>query len=82
VVAALPNIGVEKNGVPFSVSNYKADVYEAWQLWSERDVVKCICFSFSILQSRFQITQVQSHHCPTVGQNLQIFALQMLRIQI
>jgi len=27
--------------------NYKADAYEEWQFWLERDTVKCICFSFS-----------------------------------
>jgi len=43
VMAALPIIGVEKSGAPF-VSYYKADVYEAWQLWLERGVVKRICF--------------------------------------
>jgi len=36
---------VEKNAV---LSNYKADTYEAWQLWLERDIVKYICFSFCI----------------------------------
>jgi len=30
------NIGVEKTARR-SHSNYKADVYEAWQLWLERD---------------------------------------------
>jgi len=28
-----------KNGEPFS-ANYKANVYEAWQRWLQRDVVK------------------------------------------
>ena len=26
------------------LSNYKADTYEAWHLWLEGDVVKCLCY--------------------------------------
>jgi len=43
------------------LNNYKADVYEAWQLWLERDVVKkCICFSFSMCSLVFKL-RVQSY---------------------
>jgi len=45
-MAALPNIGMEKRRAV--LSNYKADVYDAWQLWLERNEIKRNCFSFSI----------------------------------
>jgi len=38
------------------LSNYKASVYEAWQLLLElKDVVKHICFSFSIYSLVFKL---------------------------
>ena len=37
------------------LSNYKSNVNEAWQLWLERDVVKRICFSFSICSLVFKL---------------------------
>jgi len=37
VMAAMPNIGVGRKRHAV-LSNYKADVYEPWQLWLERDV--------------------------------------------
>jgi len=33
----------------------KADLHEAWQLWIERDVVKRICFNFSICSLVFKL---------------------------
>jgi len=51
VMTAPPNIGrpMEKKRRAV-LSNYKADVglYEGRQLWLERDVVKRMCFRFSI----------------------------------
>jgi len=35
--------------------NYEAKVYEAWQLWLERDIVKHICFSFLICSLVFKL---------------------------
>ena len=66
VMAALLNIGVEKRRAVFS--NYKADVYEAWQLWLERDVVKRSCFNFRFAAWFSNCTSSKSHHRPTVGQ--------------
>ena len=37
------------------LSNYKAEVYEACQVWLERGVVKRICFSFSICSLVFKL---------------------------
>ena len=37
MIAAMLNIGVGKKRRAI-LSNYKDDVYEAWQLWLERDV--------------------------------------------
>ena len=53
MMAALPNIDVEKNSAV--LSNYKADIYETWQLWLERDVVRHIRFSFSICSLVFKL---------------------------
>ena len=36
------------------LSKYKANVNEAWQLSLQRDVIKCICFSFSICSLIFE----------------------------
>jgi len=74
VMAALPNIGVEKTAC-HSHSNYRADVYEAWQLWLERDVFKRICCSFSICSLVFKLHEFEdSPSIKCAGQNLQIFA--------
>jgi len=78
VMAALLDIGVKKRHAVLSN-------YEAWQLWLERDVVKCICFSFSICKfaaTFSNYTSSKSHYRPTVGQSLQIFAPQNVGIQI
>ena len=60
IMAVVPNIGVEKKWHAV-LRNHKADVpvYEAWQLWWQRDVVKLICFSFCICSLVFKL-RVQS----------------------
>jgi len=73
-MAALPNIGVEKKRRAV-LSNCEANVFEAWQLWLERDVVKRVCFIVIRFAASFSnYASSKSHRRPTEGQNLQIFA--------
>jgi len=63
------------------LSNYKADVYETWQLWLERDVVKRICFTFSIPCLVFKLHEFKFEKLPNCGETLQIFAPENVGIQ-
>ena len=73
-MAALPPPRKSRRAV---LSNYKADVYEAWQLWLERNVVGRIFVLVVRFAASFSnYTSSKSHCRPTVGQNLQIFAAQ------
>ena len=51
-------------------------MYEAWQLWLERDVVKRIVLVFQFVASFLNHTSSKSHHRPSVERHLPIFAPQ------
>jgi len=48
-------------------SNYKADIYEVWQLWLERDGIKYIYFSFSICSFVFKLHKFKVALSPDCG---------------
>jgi len=56
------------------LSNYKANVHKTSQLWLERNVVSCTCFSFSISSLVFKLLEFKVTPSPNCGENLQIFA--------
>jgi len=49
------------------LNNYKADMYETWQLWLERDIVYRISFSFSICSIVFKLRENKVTLLPNCG---------------
>jgi len=63
-------------------SNYKADMYETWQLWFKK-VIERICFSVSIYSLVFKLHKFKVAPSPNCGLKFAVFlALQMLTQQI
>jgi len=79
VMAALPNIGVEKNGAPSSAATSRRIRCLKVMVRRRSHIISyALVLVFLFAASFSNYTSSKSHHRPIVGKNLQIFAPQKL----
>ena len=80
MMAALPNIGVEKNGAPSSAATSRRIRCLKVMVRRRSHIISyALVLVFLFAASFSNYTSSKSHHRPIVGKNLQIFAPQNVR---